>query len=58
MEDRARSLGLVTRRTGPSVSVLRAEEMPPSLVEALGDGARRAATPEDVFVSLTGERIQ
>ena len=58
VEDRARSLGLVTRRTGPSVSVLRAEEMPPSLVESLGDGVTRAATLEDVFVSLTGERIE
>jgi lipooligosaccharide transport system ATP-binding protein len=46
-----------TRRTGPSVSVLRAEEMPPSLADELGDGIRRAANLEDVFVALTGEVV-
>jgi lipooligosaccharide transport system ATP-binding protein len=49
--------GLPTRRTGPSVSVLRAETMPGDLAARLGDGATRATTLEDVFVLLTGEVI-
>jgi len=50
--------GMATRRTGPSVSVLRAEAMPPSLAERLGSGAvPRPATLEDVFVTLTGEEV-
>jgi len=41
------------------VSVLRAETIPPSLDEELGpDGVRRAANLEDVFVVLTGERVE
>jgi len=47
--------GLPTRRTGPSVSVLRAEQLPESVMDTLGYGARRAANLEDVFVLLTGE---
>ncbi|CAB4940579.1 unannotated protein [freshwater metagenome] len=47
--------GLSTRRTGPSVSVLRAELLPTSVSDALGYGNRRAANLEDVFVLLTGE---
>ncbi|GAA4224714.1 ATP-binding cassette domain-containing protein [Actinomadura meridiana] len=55
----ARAAGLPTRRTGPSVSVLKAETIPPSLEEELGpDGVRRAANLEDVFVILTGERVE
>ncbi|MGH3391020.1 MAG: ABC transporter ATP-binding protein [Actinomadura sp.] len=51
--------GLPTRRTGPSVSVLRAETMPESLADALGlDGVHRAANLEDVFVVLTGEAVE
>lgn len=51
--------GLPTRRTGPSVSVLKAETMPASLAEQLGsDGVDRAANLEDVFVVLTGERVE
>jgi lipooligosaccharide transport system ATP-binding protein len=53
----ATAAGLPTRRTGPSVSVLRAEEMPPSLAETLGPGTARAANLEDVFVALTGEFV-
>ena len=47
--------GLSTRRTGPSVSILRAELLPTSVSDALGYGNRRAANLEDVFVLLTGE---
>ncbi|HMA47089.1 MAG TPA: ABC transporter ATP-binding protein, partial [Frankiaceae bacterium] len=50
--------GFTTRRTGPSVSVLRAERMPRELDERLGGGLRRAATLEDVFVALTGESVE
>jgi lipooligosaccharide transport system ATP-binding protein len=57
VERMAQEAGMPTRRTGPSISVLRAEEMPPSLVDELGDGHRRAANLEDVFVALTGEVV-
>lgn len=53
----AAAAGLPTRRTGPSVSVLRAEEMPPSLAARLGPGTARPANLEDVFVTLTGEFV-
>ena len=59
IEGQARAAGLQTRRTGPSVSILRAEQMPPALADRLGpDGVRRAANLEDVFVVLTGERVE
>jgi lipooligosaccharide transport system ATP-binding protein len=55
----ARGAGLPTRRTGPSVSVLKAETIAPSLEDELGpDGVRRASSLEDVFVVLTGERVE
>ncbi|GGQ22208.1 ABC transporter [Actinomadura coerulea] len=55
----ARAAGLPTRRTGPSVSVLKAETIAPSVEDELGpDGVRRAANLEDVFVVLTGERVE
>jgi len=57
VESLVRRAGMSTRRTGPSVSVLRAEDMPPTLADELGDGVRRAANLEDVFVALTGERV-
>jgi lipooligosaccharide transport system ATP-binding protein len=57
VENLARAAGFATRRTGPSVSVLRAEDIPDSLADALGDGVRRAASLEDVFVVLTGEEV-
>ncbi|MBG6087174.1 ABC transporter ATP-binding protein [Actinomadura viridis] len=59
VERLAHAAGLPTRRTGPSVSVLKAETLPPSLEEELGpDGVRRAANLEDVFVVLTGESVE
>ncbi|WP_433333819.1 ABC transporter ATP-binding protein [Spirillospora sp. CA-294931] len=55
----AGAAGFATRRTGPSVSVLKAETIPPSVRDELGpDGVRRAASLEDVFVVLTGERVE
>ena len=50
--------GFATRRTGPSVSVLRAEALPTAVLDELGDGVRRPAKLEDVFVLLTGERLE
>jgi ABC-type multidrug transport system ATPase subunit len=59
IERLARAAGLPTRRTGPSVSVLKAETIPPTLEAELGpDGVRRAASLEDVFVVLTGEKVE
>lgn len=58
VEALAAAAGMATRRTGPSVSVLRAEDMPASLADQLGDGARRPANLEDVFVTLTGETVE
>ncbi|WP_028648926.1 ABC transporter ATP-binding protein [Nocardiopsis sp. CNT312] len=47
--------GFTTRRTGTTLSVLRAEELPDSLRERLGSPQRRDSNLEDVFVTLTGE---
>lgn len=58
VEDLMRSSGFTTRRTGPTVSVLRADELPPDLVDRLGDAPRRPAALEDVFVLLTGETAE
>jgi lipooligosaccharide transport system ATP-binding protein len=58
VETTARTAGMSTRRTGPSVSVLHAERMPLTLTDTLGEGVTRRATLEDVFVSLTGEVIE
>ncbi len=55
IEQTAQDRGLATRRTGPSIAVLRSEEAPDDLLDELGDGVHRAATLEDVFVLLTGE---
>ena len=58
VEDTVQARGFRTRRTGPSVSVLRAESLPLDLVDSLGEGARRASNLEDVFVLLTGEKLE
>ena len=58
VEDAVQAQGFRTRRTGPAVSVLRAEALPLDLVDSLGDGNRRAANLEDVFVLLTGEKLE
>jgi len=53
VEDDARSRGWATRRTGTSVTILRAE----TLDGHAPDGERRPANLEDVFVLLTGEEV-
>jgi ABC-type multidrug transport system ATPase subunit len=58
IEDAVQPHGFRTRRTGPAVSVLRAEALPLDIVDELGDGTRRAANLEDVFVLLTGEKLE
>jgi lipooligosaccharide transport system ATP-binding protein len=45
--------GWATRRTGTSVTILRAEDLDGKAPE----GERRAANLEDVFVLLTGEDV-
>ena len=52
------ALGFATRRTGPSVSILRAEALPAHVVDALPEALRRPANLEDVFVLLTGEKLE
>jgi len=54
----ARRAGLPTRRSGPAVAVLRADDVPPSVRSALADAAPRPATLEDAFVLLTGEKVE
>ena len=51
VEAEAQAAGLVTRRTGTSVALLRLNG------GAAPDGERRPANLEDVFVLLTGEEI-
>jgi lipooligosaccharide transport system ATP-binding protein len=53
VEGVARGHGWATRRTGTSVTILRAE----SLDGLAPEGERRPANLEDVFVLLTGEEI-
>ncbi|MDP9434300.1 MAG: ABC transporter ATP-binding protein, partial [Actinomycetota bacterium] len=57
---RAARAGLPTRRTGPSLSVLRAEGVDPQDLGAVAPEVglrRREAVLEDVFVLLTGEEV-
>jgi lipooligosaccharide transport system ATP-binding protein len=54
----AHDAGFPTRRTGPSVSVLRAESATEGLLESLGEPTFRPANLEDVFVLLTGEVLE
>ena len=54
----AREAGLATRRTGPSITVLRSEDADDTLLGSLGDGVHRQANLEDVFVLLTGEVLR
>jgi lipooligosaccharide transport system ATP-binding protein len=53
VEEVARGHGWPTRRTGTSVTILRAE----TLDGLAPDGERRPANLEDVFVLLTGEEV-
>lgn len=54
MQARALADGLPTRPSGPALTFLHAEEAN----GRLPDGARRAATLEDVFVRLTGDYVE
>lgn len=54
VEDDARGRGWPTRRTGTSVTILRAEGLNG---DGVPEGERRVANLEDVFVLLTGEEI-
>ncbi|WP_026118587.1 ABC transporter ATP-binding protein [Nocardiopsis salina] len=58
LEELLHTDGFATRRTGTTVSALRAEEIPEALLERLGTPHRRAANLEDVFVALTGENVE
>ncbi|GAB2499131.1 ABC transporter ATP-binding protein [Nocardiopsis aegyptia] len=58
LETLIRGHGFTTRRTGTTVSVLRAEELPESLRDRLATPLRRASNLEDVFVTLTGESVE
>ncbi|QVQ51449.1 ABC transporter ATP-binding protein [Spiractinospora alimapuensis] len=58
LEERVRGAGFQTRRTGSALAVMRAEEIPDALREELGPAMRRASNLEDVFVALTGERVE
>jgi lipooligosaccharide transport system ATP-binding protein len=53
VEAEAQAAGLVTRRTGTSISILRLDRSN----GATPEGERRPANLEDVFVLLTGEEI-
>jgi lipooligosaccharide transport system ATP-binding protein len=52
--DRAQAEGVPTRKSGPALTYLHAEEANGRLPE----GSRRAATLEDVFVRLTGDYVE
>jgi len=58
IERSAKDAGLATRRTGPSIAVLRSEDAPGDVLAGMGEGVHRAATLEDVFVLLTGEVLE
>lgn len=58
LERRAQAAGLPTRRTGAALAVMRAEEITEALRGELGRGDVRPSNLEDVFVSLTGERVE
>jgi len=58
IENQAGAANLLTRRTGPSISILGSERAPAALIAELGDGVPRSANLEDVFVLLAGERLE
>lgn len=55
VEGDAHQRGWPTRRTGTSVTILRAESLDPGEAP---EGERRPASLEDVFVLLTGEEVE
>ena len=58
VEQIATAAGLPTRRTGPAVAVLRAEAVSDEVRAQLPEAVVRPATLEDVFVLLTGEKVE
>jgi ABC-type multidrug transport system ATPase subunit len=54
----AAAAGLPTRRTGPAVAVLRAEGIAEEVAAQLPEAVVRPAALEDVFVLLTGEKVE
>lgn len=54
----ARGAGLPTRRTGPAVAVLRAQAVADDVAAQLPEAVARPANLEDVFVLLTGEKVE
>ncbi len=54
----AQHAGLPTRRTGPAVAVLRAQGVADDVAADLPEAVARPANLEDVFVLLTGERVE
>ncbi len=57
VEQVAREAGLPSRRTGPAVAVLRVETAP-GVADLLPEAVARPANLEDVFVLLTGEKVE
>ena len=58
VEEIVAAAGLRSRRTGPAVTVLGAEEMSDAVAARLGPGSHRPSNLEDVFVVLTGETVE
>jgi len=54
LQDQADREGLISRRSGPALTILRAE----TLDGRFAGGQPRRATLEDVFVLLTGEYVE
>ena len=54
----AQRAGLPTRRTGPAVAVLRAQDVADDVAAQLPEAVARPANLEDVFVLLTGEKVE
>ena len=58
VEQIALAAGLPTRRTGPAVAVLRAQGVADDVAAQLPEAIARPANLEDVFVLLTGEKVE
>ena len=58
VEQVAAAAGLPSRRTGPAVAVLRADRAAEQVAAELPDAVARPANLEDVFVLLTGEKVE
>ena len=56
--ERAERSGWRSRRSGPALAIMRAEDLGGEETEPLGQTVRRPANLEDAFVALTGEEIE